>query len=138
MITASRLTDHPLFKGLTESQANSVLAQATERSFAGGDVVVRQFEKNNDLLIITSGEVGIRTFSGEMVARLGAGSVVGEVALIDDEPRSATVVSVGASSAVVIPASAIRSVMDEDAELRATIMENLARILCARLRASNL
>lgn len=138
MLTAERLTDHPLFQGLSQAQATALLAQASNRVYNGGDVIFRQFEKNNDLLIVSSGEVGIRSFSGEMVARLGPGSVVGEVALIDDEPRSATVVAIGNVEGVLVPSAAIRTLMDEDANLRATIMENLARILCARMRASNL
>jgi CRP-like cAMP-binding protein len=138
MLTVQGLTDHPLFQGLSESQANALLAQAAERTYNGGDVILRQFEKNNDMLIVTSGEVGIRGFSGDMVARLGPGSVVGEISLIDDEPRSATVVAIGLTSAVVLPNAAIRDLMDADAGLKATIMENLAKILCARLRASNL
>lgn len=138
MLSVQRLTDHPLFKGLNDSQASALLAQAAEQTYNGGDVILRQFEKNNDLLIVTGGEVGIRAFSGEMVARLGPGSVVGEISLIDDEPRSATVVAIGPTSAVVVPNAAIRDLMAADAGLKATIMENLAKILCARMRASNL
>jgi len=77
------------------------------------------------------------SFAGDSIARLGPGSVVGEIALIDDAPRSATVVSVGTSKSIAIPASEFRGLMAGDADLKATIMENLARILCARLRASN-
>lgn len=137
MITADRLTDHALFKGLTPEQANTLLGAAQSRVHQGGDVVVRQFERNSDLLIISEGEVEIKSFAGDAIARLGPGSVVGEVALIDDAPRSATVVSVGMSKSIAIPASDFRSLMSSDANLKATVMENLAKILCGRLRASN-
>lgn len=137
MFTADRLTDHALFKGLTPEQATVLLGTAETRVHQGGDVVVRQFERNSDLLIISEGEVEIKSFAGDSIARLGPGSVVGEIALIDDAPRSATVVSVGTSKSIAIPASEFRGLMAGDADLKATIMENLARILCARLRASN-
>lgn len=137
MITADRLTDHALFKGLSPEQATMLLGAAETRVHQGGDVIVRQFERNSDLLIVSEGEVEIKSFAGDPVARLGPGSVVGEIALIDDAPRSATVVSVGMSKSIAIPANEFRNLMASDANLKATVMENLAKILCARLRASN-
>lgn len=101
-------------------------------------MVVRQFEHSQDLLVILSGEVRVKGFQGEDLATLGAGSVLGEISLVDCSPRSATVLSKGETMAAVIPADKLLDLMNRDVEVKAAIYENLSRLLCSRLRTSNI
>src|SRR5688572_25991230 len=71
-----------LFKGLRPDQIDSVLALAQEKMFTGGEILVRQFDQSQDLLVILSGEVRVKGFQGEDLATLGAGSVLGEISLV--------------------------------------------------------
>ena len=71
------------------------------------------------------------------IAEVGPGSVLGEISLLDQEPRSATVVSSGNSKVAVIPADKLRMMMRHDMGMRCVMLENLARLICQRLRTAN-
>lgn len=122
---------------MSDTQVTFLLASAQERPFDGGEILVRQFDKKSDLMIVARGKVCIKTFSGEVISELGPGGVFGEVSLVDDAPRSATVVAVGAGAVLVLSSDALTAALDSNVSLRAVVMENIARILCARLRAAN-
>ncbi len=127
-----------LFRGLSDSQLEQMFALAKERAFTGGDVIMRQFDKNNDLMIVLSGTARIKTFSGETLAEVGSGSVIGEISLIDDQPRSATVVSVGPSSLAVIGAGPLAELLEQDVALKSQFLLNIGKLLCQRLRTANI
>lgn len=111
--------------------------QATVKDVVGGDPIIRQFERGNDVFIILEGEALSRTLNGEVVARFGPGSLIGEVALLDGEPRSTNVVAVKGAKIATIPGSAIKGAMESDPRVGYTIATNIAKVLCMRLRAMN-
>ncbi|MBS1713934.1 MAG: cyclic nucleotide-binding domain-containing protein [Armatimonadetes bacterium] len=137
MTIPATVRDNPLFKNLTDDQAAALFALASERRVDGGDTVVRQFDRNTDLVLVLEGTAAIRTFSGETVAEVGPGAVLGEVSLVDSEPRSANVVAKGQCKVAVIPSADLRGLLEHDHALKAQVMENLGRILACRLRAAN-
>ena len=132
------IRDNYLFHGLSDANIDEILALATTKTFDGGDTILRQFGRDNDLLIILTGQALIKTFSGEPVAEVGAGSVLGEVSLIDTEPRSATVIARYECSVASIPAAGLKNLMRHDIEMRSIMLENLAKVLCQRLRSANM
>jgi CRP/FNR family cyclic AMP-dependent transcriptional regulator len=127
-----------LMGGLSSEQVDKVAGICQSRLFEGGDVLVRQFSKDTDLILILEGTARINSFSGELIAEAGPGSIIGEMSLVDDKPRSATVLSVGRTKAAVIPAQELWKLMREDAHLARIILLNIARVLSARLRAANI
>lgn len=131
------LRENPFFQNLTDDQVKAVLALATEKTFEGGDTLVRQFDKNSDMMLVVRGKVCIKTFSGEVIAEMGPGSVIGEVSLVDEAPRSATVIAIGQTVASILNSAKLRELLDSDPALKAAVIENVAKILCARLRAAN-
>ena len=126
-----------LMQGLSERQISDIANLADVKAFNGGDTVVRQFAKDNDLLIVVEGKARINSFSGEMIAEAGPGSVIGEMSLIDDKPRSATVLSVGDCKCVSISNSDLWTLMDAEPAIAKVILLNVSRILTSRLRAAN-
>ena len=62
-------------------------------SFPAGEFVFKAGDHGETMYIVTEGEVDIVDGSGVILETAGPGSIVGELALIDDEPRSATVVA---------------------------------------------
>jgi CRP-like cAMP-binding protein len=62
-------------------------------SFAAGQFIFKAGDPGETMYIITEGEVDILDGSGTTLETAGPGSIVGELALIDDEPRSATAVA---------------------------------------------
>ncbi|MCG9894689.1 MAG: cyclic nucleotide-binding domain-containing protein [Fimbriimonadaceae bacterium] len=138
MVGIEELKGSYLFKGLSEDQLTSVLGVTQERNYPGGETVVRQFEKATDILVILGGSVKIKGFGGEDIAELGVGSVVGEVSLVDSAPRSATVIASGPTRAALINAEGLTALMNQDMAMKATVMETLCKVLCSRLRTTNI
>ena len=110
----------------------------TIKAYMGGDTILRQFGQDTDLMIVLKGKAQIKTFSGDTIAEVGPGSVLGEVSLIDHEPRSATVVSNGDSQVAIIPFDKLTEMMKHDMGMRCVMMENLAKLICQRLRSANI
>lgn len=137
MDLASAFRSSYLWSGLTGSQIDRLSLLAEEKTFDGGATMVRQFAKDSDLMIILEGTARINTFSGDMIGEAGPGSVVGEISLVDDKPRSATVVASGRCRAAVIRSSELWSVMEEEPVIAKVVLLNIAKILCARLRNAN-
>lgn len=138
MNIAEAVRHNYLFRGLADAQREAIAGIAKEQFFDGGQVMVRQFDKKSDLMIILTGSALIKSFSEETLAEVGPGSVVGEVSLVDDQPRSATVVAVGHTSAAVIPSKDLDALLDGDASLKAQLFENIGKLLCQRLRTANI
>ncbi|MBS1723332.1 MAG: cyclic nucleotide-binding domain-containing protein [Armatimonadetes bacterium] len=138
MNTPAIVKDNPLFSGLNSDQVDLIYGLGSERVFQGGDTVVRQFDRDTDLIIVLQGTAAVKTFSGEVVAEVGPGAVLGEVSLVDSAPRSATVVMKSSGHVVVIPSGTLRETLASHPDLRAAVMENVARILASRLRAANI
>lgn len=127
-----------LLHGLSPDQIDAVAALANVREFDGGETIVRQFSRDAGVAIVLEGNVRVKGFSGETLCECGPGSIVGEMALVDDQPRSANVVSIGKSKIAVIPSDKLWALLDSDAELARTLLHNLCRVLSMRLRTANI
>lgn len=84
------LSDIPLFGSLTPRVLSQVADRMTIRSYPPGADVIRQGELGDEFFVIGKGDVEI-VVDGKVVNRLGAGSFFGEVSLIKEQPRNATV-----------------------------------------------
>jgi CRP-like cAMP-binding protein len=126
-----------LLNGLSAKEVEKVAALATVKYFDGGDVIVRQFDRAGDVMVILDGEVRVNTFHGEKLAEGGPGWIIGEMSLIDDKPRSATVVSIGKSTVGVIQAKKFWELLQDDADLARKVLFNIAHMLSTRLRVAN-
>lgn len=127
-----------IFRGLKDFQLTAIKNIVEQRVVDGGEQLVRQFEKNYDMMIVVEGSAKITSFSGEAIAEVGPGSVIGEMSLIDDQPRSATVTAVGKTLVAVLPYNALKQLIDDDRDLAAVITLNIAKVLAQRLRNSNM
>ena len=82
----------PLFRGLDRSHIQSLSSLGRFVSLKSGQFVCRQGEPGRDLFVIVSGSVVVRQ-GDRIIARLDAGDVVGELAILDEQSRSADVVA---------------------------------------------
>ncbi len=95
MSTADELRRIWLFEGLTEDQLNSLSPFTYRKKFGPGELIVEEGHTGNGLYLIVSGNVeavkGLGTQQQQIVNKLGAGEVFGEMALLGEWPRTATV-----------------------------------------------
>ncbi len=95
MSTADELRQVWLFEGLTEDQLNSLSPFTYRKRFGPGELIVEEGHTGNGLYLIVSGNVeavkGLGTEQQQIVNKLGAGEVFGEMALLGEWPRTASV-----------------------------------------------
>ena len=81
----------PLFSSCSSQDLERIAKAGDQVTFAKGETLTKQGEPGKEAFIILSGKAIVKR-SGKKVATLGTGSVVGELSLLDNGPRTATVV----------------------------------------------
>jgi CRP/FNR family transcriptional regulator, cyclic AMP receptor protein len=102
--------------------------------------IVKQGETDDGMYLILEGELRVRLMIGgkeTILATLGAGECFGEIALFDQGPRSADVVSNKLSVLLKISAEAFERLRRDAPELSAPILFSISKTLAARIRADN-
>jgi CRP/FNR family transcriptional regulator, cyclic AMP receptor protein len=127
-----------VFAGLREPVLGSIGEQARRLDLAPGQVLFEEGEPAKEMVVVLAGtlEVVKRADSGveSRIAHLGPGDVVGEMALVDIQPRSAAVRSVGQAAVVVLSAADLAGVYREDKQSYTLLVMNIAREISIRLR----
>ncbi len=109
------------------------MAQAAEElSFDAGETIIEEGEMGDVLYLVNSGRVEVLR-GGTTLATLGAGETFGEMAVLDAEPRSATVRAEVATSCLAIASEDFYDVLREQVE----IAEGVIRMLTHRLRGAD-
>jgi flavin reductase (DIM6/NTAB) family NADH-FMN oxidoreductase RutF len=123
------LADAPVFGALAQDQLDRLLAAGTERKYEGGEAIVRAGEPGSELYVVLEGSVRIER--GErMLARFGAGEIVGEVAVLDGRPRSADIVAEGRVRCLAVSRESLR----EAIEAEPRVAWELLGVMASRLR----
>lgn len=102
--------------------------------------IVKQGEMDNGMYLVLEGELRVRLMIGgkeTVLATLGAGECFGEMALFDQGPRSADVLSNKDSVLLKITAEAFERLRQDAPELSAPILFSISKTLAARIRADN-
>ena len=124
----SAVIDHmrkvPLFRGMSTSALETVADRASETRFADGDTVTREGEPGETFYIITDGRLRVSKH-GTFVRDLGPGDFLGEIALVDGGPRTATVTADGPVEALVIRRADFLEMVEWDKAVRLGILTAL-------------
>lgn len=92
MSLEGQLAAMPLFAGLTPDQLDEVAGTVLDRRVKPGKAVIKAGNWGHELVLVLEGEVDVLR-DGQVVATLGPGNHVGEIAVLDDSRRNATVVA---------------------------------------------
>jgi CRP-like cAMP-binding protein len=122
----------PLFEGCSTKVIEGVADVTAEQQFAAGQAVVQQGQVGNGLFIVVSGSVRIVAGSREL-GRLGPGDFVGELSVIDQQPRTATALAEGPTVCLALASWDLMALVGQDRELTV----NLLRGLAGRLRRAD-
>lgn len=132
-----RLSRLSLFGNLAPAELRIVESLVHERDYLAGEVVFDEGEEGHALYIIAAGEVAICRpglgRAGEL-ARLGAGSFFGELALLDDTPRSAQARAAADARLLVFFRDDFIGLLDTHVRIASKITRDLARHLAGRVR----
>jgi CRP/FNR family transcriptional regulator, cyclic AMP receptor protein len=123
-----RLAEVPLFSKLSKKQLREVSSLATRLDFPAGKELTHQGGIGNEFIIVLEGEVEVQ-IDGEVIATRGPGEYFGEIALLEDRPRTATVVAKTAVACEVIGrrefATLVNDVPEIAQQLQTTMAERL-------------
>ncbi|MBV9838829.1 MAG: cyclic nucleotide-binding domain-containing protein [Solirubrobacterales bacterium] len=88
----NRLTAIPIFSNLSEEEARRLAAFATETSAAEGQILMKEGDYSTELIAIEEGTADVLR-AGEKIASLKQGDLIGEMGLLEREPRNADVIA---------------------------------------------
>jgi CRP/FNR family cyclic AMP-dependent transcriptional regulator len=123
----------PLFSGLTETQLETLAAGSARRSYPKGRTIVSEGEPSQSMYILLAGRAKVQRSDSEgkevILAVLGSGEFIGEMSLIDDAPRSASVVTLEPCEFMGVSKDAFKAMLTQSPEVAMNVMRGLVRRL---------
>jgi signal-transduction protein with cAMP-binding, CBS, and nucleotidyltransferase domain len=130
------LREVPIFSGLDPEDLEKIADVAHEELYSAGGIVCREGDPGNALFIIVSGDVQVvksTDVQESILATRGAGEFVGEMAILDSAPRSATVRALNDVRVLSIEGEAFKSILLDRPEVAVSALRNMS----GRIRALN-
>ncbi len=123
-----------LFAGLGKKDLQLLAQSCKERKYSAGSVLISQGDTGAGLYVVSSGKVRITQANDpdraeEEIGTAGAGDVLGEMALLDDLPRSATVTAVDDVTALLLPVWEFRAILRNNPDIALHLLAALSRRL---------
>lgn len=115
-------TDQPFDLSLLERH------RFEQRTLAAGEPVFYEHRPGEEMYAVLSGRIDVLTY-GKVLEQVGPGGIVGEMALIDEAPRSAAALAAEESRVAVIPRQLFLTLVKEEPDFALAVMRVLARRL---------
>jgi len=132
-ISTAVLHSVPLFSSVPDEQLRLLTTVVTRRSTTRGSIVMAAGDPTDSLYIILSGRLKVMMSDADgkevILSLLGPGEFFGEMGLIDDNPRSASVVAIEPCELLAITRRDFRKCMADNAEMAMAVMRGLVRRL---------
>ena len=123
----------PLFRQVAEEHLRALAHLIRERTYPRGNVILSQGDPGEALFLIRSGQVKVTVLSEDgrevILSVLGSGSFFGEMALVDDEPRSAHVIAMSDTVLLQLRREDFRSCVRSSPELAIALLRELSHRL---------
>ncbi len=119
----------PLFSRLDRKQLKKLAGLSVAKTFAPGSIIVEEGTTGLGLFALISGSVEVCKDTKHekiVLATIGAGDILGELALVDDNPRSATAVATELTETLLITRSSFQELLLKDPEIAWCIVPTLA------------
>jgi CRP-like cAMP-binding protein len=137
----SHLKKIPLFANLTTDHLSKIASIGKQRTLQAGEVIFKEGDSGSELYTIISGKVRISKMvpgiGEEALAILEPGAYFGEMAIIDDTPRSADAIAHIGCTLWVIQKQDLEQLMFLNKDLAYELLWEFVRTLSARLRETN-
>ena len=130
MSTSDVLANVPLFAGLDAKTIEALAGFTFRKTFEAGELIVEEGRTGNGLFIIVSGSAevvkGLQTAQARTLATLGAGEPIGEMALLGEWPRTASVRALEKTECVGIDRWIFLDHLDREPKLALRLLQILA------------
>jgi CRP-like cAMP-binding protein len=133
---AAALAENPNFSALTAEQSRRLLARAKQRPFAEGATLMRQGEEGTSMIVLAAGTVVIQR-GDKTLATLTAGQTIGEMAMVDPGPRSATATATSAGSCYELDRGDLWGMLAEGDDAAIHVLQGITATVCGRLGGVN-
>lgn len=132
--TAELLKEVPLFSTFNNKQLKSVKKTAKEKEFEAGDKIVKQGDMSNvGFYLILDGQVEVKQ-DEKTLSKLGSGQFFGEMAVLDEKPRSADVIAIMDTKCLLLTNWDFKALIKSYPDMATKIIAELAN----RLRQTNM
>jgi CRP/FNR family cyclic AMP-dependent transcriptional regulator len=118
----------PLFSKCSKRELAEIASLADEISFPEGKTLIKEGEHGREFLVLIDGTVEVRQ-GGRLLASRGRADCFGEIALILDVPRTATVTTTSPVRALVLTDRAFRSLLERLPDMQLKVLRSLAERL---------
>lgn len=140
-MAASAIRNVPIFEQLSKKEIAAVEKLVHTRTYETNETIFSEKDPGGGMYIVMEGNVSIVKNQGgsheQKLATLEHGDFFGEIALLDESPRTATAVSVGDSKILGFYRTDLYELVERRPKLAVKIIVNLARVVSERLRHSN-
>lgn len=116
----------PLFDGLSRKELTQLARVSEDMEIPAGTALCKEGEIGHEFFVLVDGKVDV-TRNGRKVAMRGSGEFVGEIALIEQTPRTATVTAKTPLRVFVLTHQGFRSLLDENPSVERKVLRTLAR-----------
>ena len=116
----------PLFEGLSKKELADLARAADDLEVPSGQVLCKEGETGQQFFVIVEGEIDI-TVKGKLVTHRAGGEFVGEISLLEDIPRTATVTTTTPGRLFVLTRQDFRRLVDSNPGVEQKVMRALAR-----------
>ena len=127
----------PLFEKITKRECRDLVKTMHPRHYKKGEMVFSSGDIGASIVLIRSGGIEIKA-TDKLLAELTAGDFFGEVALIIDEPRTADAIASEESELIFFLRTDLDEWVKRSPKSGAQFMLNIATVLAARLRHTNI
>ncbi|CAN5265854.1 N/A [soil metagenome] len=126
-----QLASVPLLAGLTDRVRRRLAEVGKRRTYAADETIVKEGTSGTALYIVLSGRARVER-GGETIGQVVGGEFFGELALIEEHPRSASVIASEETDCLLLPAWEFTALLEEHPEMAVPIMRTLISRLHSR------
>jgi CRP-like cAMP-binding protein len=128
----------PIFRGFTPEQTDRVLQVCRKRSVKKGHCLFREGDPSTEIYILLTGHLRVVSATGAEIATIWEMGLVGEMGVLTDQARSATVLADDDADLICIDRDDLWRLVEADRDIGYRIYQNVTHLLCERLRDNNI
>jgi len=122
------LSQVPLFRACTDKELKRIAAIAETVQIGEGEVLTKEGAPGREFYVIAEGKASV-TLRGDELAKLGSGDFFGEMALLDESPRAATVTAITPMQAYVVASQDFTTLIEDVPIVARQILKGIAQRL---------